>query len=240
MSKLDEFRKDASTKKTSPKDERITTFAKGGIGWAALDILAFDQSLANTGWVYITRGRVVDQGLIKTEERDDLRGIEADLVRSYDLGQPIGNLFARWSGEYTVLQPVLELPAVKGKGRITSSLLAAAAVVQMAHRQGVKRPHFVNAQRAKKLVTGNVNATKAEVKEAMAAMLPDLSLPGRTFNQHISDAAAVAAVAARELEPEALATHEKLFGKPYDDQTDDQPIPWVKGETKPWESHDQA
>jgi len=155
-------------------------------------ILSFDQSLSNTGWAYIEQGRVVETGNIRTEKED--KGHEDNLNRGVAVYIEVEGLFERFEmGRDTLV--VHETPPVGGRMmRPEASLVAATAIRIAAYRRWVPVA-MVGAQRAKKRWTGNGNAKKGAVKEAVLRLHPYLK-DLAPMNEAVIDAIAIGLLAA--------------------------------------------
>lgn len=138
-------------------------------------VLAWDQSLAATGWVLLRSTpvacRVSAAGTIKTGREgkghaDDLRrGVE-----QFTAMLAVVTTYAEPSSEG--FEVVHESPPIGGrvKGLGTASLLSALALRVACQQAGVRSPTMLNSQAAKKAITGNGNADKGEVGRAIMAM----------------------------------------------------------------------
>lgn len=147
-------------------------------------ILAFDQSLANTGWALISGGKVTEVGNIKTE--DEATGHEGNLNRSLKVFAAVNQLIWRTAPD----RIVHELPPVGSRMvRPESSLLSALAIWLAAYLDDLDVT-MVGAQKAKKRWTGSARSSKAELKAALLELHPYLATL-KPMNQAISDAIAV-------------------------------------------------
>lgn len=157
---------------------------------AEISILALDQSLGATGWAELTVRRGDDgngspkpfvdinaHGTVKTSSPHV--GHLGTLHQMRMLTTELKNRLLMTSFPWTVL--VCEQPPVSGH-RKESSLLAAAAVELAASGTQV----MVQAQHAKHVFTGDHNATKAMVRDAMATYAPETLT--RKWNEHTRDA----------------------------------------------------
>jgi Holliday junction resolvasome RuvABC endonuclease subunit len=116
-------------------------------------MIAFDPSLANTGWVLVRMGRAIDQGVIKTPPSDT--GIRGNLERSETIYSEVAFLLKTYVPVYVAC----ELPAVQGY-RIDAALLSSQAIyLASAHTLNVV-PRLINSQHVKKRITGNARASK--------------------------------------------------------------------------------
>lgn len=164
-------------------------------------ILAIDQAVAESPWAVIRCPgfQVTAQGSVKTESR--FVGHEGTLDRA-------ATLYRFFIETIEVFEPdvvVHEMPPVAAyMSRPESSLVAATALrLAVAHleSQGWEKDtvRMVASQHAKKVVTGNGNAKKKEVKEALIRRYPDLAKL-KPFNQGIADALALAHTVVEEWE----------------------------------------
>jgi Holliday junction resolvasome RuvABC endonuclease subunit len=156
-------------------------------------ILAVDQSISNTGWALIERtGGISATGNIKTEQ-GPVKGHEDTLTRGTEV-------FSRYLTLISSLKPDLivhETPPVGGKMmRPESSLVSAAALrhAALVHQVPIR---MIGAQKAKKRWTGNGNAEKALVKEAIRRLDPMVA-QRKPLNEGIYDAIAIGWVACEE------------------------------------------
>ena len=148
-------------------------------------ILAFDQSLSDTGWAMIERtGAISACGNLKSTSPH--KGHEDTLVRSE-------YLFRQYHSLISTMAPTLivhELPPVGGRmARPESSLCSSVAIRCAASLKGIP-VRMYGAQKAKKRWTGDGNADKRKVADAIKEMDPTL-VGRRPMNQAICDAIAV-------------------------------------------------
>lgn len=156
-------------------------------------ILAFDQSLANTGWALIERtGGVSATGNLKTDPTES-KGHEDTLQRG-------SILYGRYRSLIESLGPDLvvhEMPPVGGRMMRPESSLVSANALRNACL-GLSVPvEMYGAQKAKKRWTGNGNAKKNEVKEALRRLDPTLA-SRKPMNEAIFDAIAIGWLACEE------------------------------------------
>jgi Holliday junction resolvasome RuvABC endonuclease subunit len=152
-------------------------------------VLAFDQSLASTGWVLLSvhgdsGSTVVLTGTLRNVG-DPLKGSARVLERFDELRADLYDITRLVLPETLIVH---ESPPSAAMMRPESSLLAAAAV------RTVFSPRKVGAvqgQHVKKVVTGNGNAAKPEVAKAVKAMtwIQGIDL---LKNEHQRDALAIA------------------------------------------------
>lgn len=157
-----------------------------------LVILAFDQSLANTGFALVFGKKVILTGNLKSKE--SLSGHEASLDRAVILYDEVHSLLERHKPDLVVY----ETPPVGGGRMIRpESSLMAATVLRVASAKLSLPTKMVGAQTAKKRLVGNGNAKKPEVREAIKKLDPNVMLI-KPMNEGIFDAIALAWVAAEE------------------------------------------
>jgi Holliday junction resolvasome RuvABC endonuclease subunit len=161
-------------------------------------VLAFDQSLSNTGYVVLdTRGKNLElgpplflaTGMLKA--KDDLKGHEKTLDRALDLFWEIQDVCREWRPDAVVF----ETPPAGGRmSRPESSLLAAhtlrlAAVIENPFVKVV----MMSRQKAAKRWTGNGNADKRVVRAALEEVLKVHSIRhvDGPRNEHVYDALSI-------------------------------------------------
>lgn len=150
-------------------------------------VLAFDQSLANCGWVLLAaKPSLVAWGTIKTEPAGGMIG---NIERGTELAAQVRQVFAAYG--YEIASVVLETPPILGISRRGESSLLAAQVIHTEATRGGYSVSFVGAQRVKKRLTGNARASKREVKQAVAGW----GLSPAKLNEHVSDAVGLGLVA---------------------------------------------
>lgn len=157
-------------------------------------ILSFDQSLANTGWAYIVCGRVGETGNIKTERED--KGHEDNLNRATTVFVEVLGLMQRFEMGRADLV-VHETPPVGGRMMRPEASLMAATAIRIAAYQRWVPVGMVGAQKAKKRWTGNGNAKKGAVKEAVLRLHPYLK-DLAPMNEAVIDAIAIGLLAAED------------------------------------------
>lgn len=187
MTKLSDFRVDGKPQVEVEVDE-IAPLAS----WFKGRILAVDQSLANSGWAMIEMGVVTWTGNIKTDPMSV--GHEDTLLR----GERVYAEYQLLLRKFEIDLIVHETPPVSGARmmRPESSLVSAVALRIAGSLAGIP-VEMVGAQRAKKRWTGNGNAKKPEVREALKAAFPELRQK-KPMNQAIIDALAIGLVVAEE------------------------------------------
>lgn len=173
-------------------------------GWWHGMMVAFDQSLSNTGFLIVKfsvdGAHVVSEtGMIRTETPASLRGHAANLSRSTAVFRQVVELL---EGECPDMVLVETPPVGPKMSRPESSLLAADAVFHAV--ESVNREHHTQigyglgaAQRAKKFLTGKANADKKAIRDPVLHFLPDLKNYS-PLNEHIYDAAAIALTYAKD------------------------------------------
>ena len=181
-SQLEKFREAVKTKKKA----RV-------LGPWKHTVMAFDQSLANTGWAFIiptgTQPMVGCTGMITTPAVGT--SIEGMLERSCDIHAEIYTLLQTFAAAHEDLIVVHEQP-IMGPGGHEAALMAAEAV-RIAGAMLELPVRMVHAQLAKTHMTQKANASKAEVTEAVKRRMPDLKdRKVRPLNQHVCDAIAAA------------------------------------------------
>lgn len=161
----------------------------------AITVLSVDQSLVNSGWVLLRVGQeisVLDFGTIHTRPQSGLSGF-AD---SFERGD---HLFGAFRALLMITEPDIilhEMPAIMN--RVSTRNREAGTVSAMALRCAISslglrgRVRMIQAQHAKKVVTGDVKADKKKVKESVSALG---WFGDSTFNEHVSDATALALTA---------------------------------------------
>lgn len=165
-------------------------------------ILAFDQAIANTGWVVLqhkprTVTEILAAGTIKTVTLDNRVSWDDTLERSTRLMQEALDLM--WFHAPNLV--LHEMPPV-GQGpfmRASWSSIVAATAVRCAAHQAKLPIDQVSAQTVKKSLTGNGNAKKQEVRKVIDGLVesgalfidPEYKI---RLNEHIVDAIGLALV----------------------------------------------
>lgn len=159
-------------------------------------MLAFDQSIAGTGWMLVLcqGGEFLPRsaGMIPTKPMSTSH--EDTLMR----GDIIFETARTLMGDFLPTLVVHEYPP-KGGGKMMrpeSSLTAAMAIRCAAVDQRIP-VRIISGQRAKKRLTGNGNAEKAEVGAVLVREFPIITQFDRN-NDNTRDALAIAVVAAEE------------------------------------------
>lgn len=155
-----------------------------------LDILSFDQALANTGWVWIVHkggGEYMLQTGMLIPPEMNVKGNELSLRRGNWLFDQIFWMVIEGSPDVVLHE---EPPVARGRmSRPESSLLAALAIRNAAGPKAVA----VSAQKAKKRFAGDPNADKRLVRKGLLSVFPPAATL-KPLNEHIIDALALALV----------------------------------------------
>lgn len=155
-------------------------------------VLAFDQSLSATGWVTMFNGIggvVVTGAGTLANMGDPLKGNARTLARSHELRTQVESLVWQIPPAETFSARVFESPPSAGRSvRPESSLLAAHVLGSVFRPESLT---MIQAQHVKKIITGNGNAKKPEVKKALMAMTWIVGLFMVT-NEHQRDALSLA------------------------------------------------
>jgi hypothetical protein len=149
--------------------EEEVAFEDEPVFQASGTVVCFDQSIANTGWVYVTSGPegvlLRDCGSIPILPEGYPRGHEGTLMRGDVLGSKIERILNTIPGDVHVLHETP--PIATGKmSRPESSLVAAAVIRQVARRLGLPVSMVAN-QHSKKVLVGNGNADKKQWHKAL-------------------------------------------------------------------------
>lgn len=156
-------------------------------------ILSFDQSIANTGWAYLHGRILVAQGNLKTEGM--AKGHEDTLQRAVVQWEAMAELIGWYtSRSMTPTFIVHETPPVGGKMVRPESSLTSALSLRIAAAQFDLPLVMIGAQKGKKRWTGNGNATKKELREALYRLKPSLEAES-PMNEAIRDAISIGWVA---------------------------------------------
>lgn len=165
-------------------------------------VLSFDQALSNTGWAYMQPEfpYVTARGVLHSEAGES-SGTEDDLLRAVALEEEIDNLIwtMRHQAGDTRMLIAYEAPPISGSqpGGGRSSLLVALDVLLVAKRHKLPA-YMVQAQHAKKRLTGNGNAEKPEVRVSLEEMWPHLKEMDGYWNNDVRDAVLVGLMAFEE------------------------------------------
>lgn len=164
-------------------------------------VLAFDQSLASTGWALIqpTHPFLVEAGMIRT--KPPVPGYEGDFQRGVEIQHAASRLIFDFLID--ALDPGMklivahEMPPVgivEGLGR--ASLLSGMAI-RCAAAMADTPVVMVGAQRAKHRLTGDRDATKPQMRQAVLDFWPHLE-GTKPWNEHTRDAISLGIVAIEE------------------------------------------
>ncbi len=161
-------------------------------------VVAFDQTLNNTGWALLRHDfnglRLMNCGMLRPPE-DHLQSFEATYTRTRRLRDKVELLLGhlRETVGYDIdrvpMRVVHERPAISGH-RIESALMAGYAIYEVT--SGTAR--MVSNQHAKKTLLGRAGTkqnpvTKAHVKDAVERYIPSPAISRRLmWNEHIRDA----------------------------------------------------
>lgn len=178
---LESFRRTATTpEKKNGK--------RSGLTLLNMRVLAFDQALANTGWALLGPGappEVLSMGTYRPKE--DGTGFDLSMRRAY-------KIYAEALGLIEAFHPdvvVCEMPPIaKATVMRPESSLMAAQAIHFAARMTDAPILMVNAQQAKRYITGSVRSSKADTKKAVLAVYRG-GLKSNRVNEHVSDALAL-------------------------------------------------
>lgn len=154
-----------------------------------IKVLAFDQSLTNTGWAKVD---CYDQSVEATgmisPTAPNLKSFELTFEKARQLEDAVVNLLDLYKYDIDVV--LVEMPAVVGY-RTESSLIAAEKVFTACRLVGLPKPVIVSRQHAAAVVAGNGKADKKETSAAVDAMIT--ARPDKCkWNEHIRDAVLLA------------------------------------------------
>lgn len=161
--------------------------------------IAFDQAIANTGWCVMFHqegisSEILDAGTIKTVASDDRTSWDDTLFRSTQVMAGVLELLWKHVPDLVIheMPPVGSGPFMRG----TYSSVCAAVAVRCAALQAILPVAQVSAQEAKKFLTGDGNAKKPEVRQAVNKIIEEgwLFVNPETkirLNEHIIDAVAL-------------------------------------------------
>ena len=158
-------------------------------------MICFDQAMANTGWVVIETDPAMGMSIlmmhtIHTTPRPDKLGWEDTLDRAAEVFSTVYKIMSEWQPSLVVheLPPIGNGPYMR---RTDSSIVAATAVRCASSSWGIP-VQMVSAQTAKKFFTGDRNAKKKLVQEALKERYgPLLKDPAFQLNEHTYDALAL-------------------------------------------------
>ena len=185
FSALGRFKPENTTVVAKSSEKAPKAFRWGGNG----TIVAFDQSLANTGYIVaeVTKNQlsVVASGVIGTVNSGGRKSWTDTLYRARELIKPIRAVIA----EYQPVMILHEMPPIsnsRSMHRPDSSILSALAIWVAAGDLPIR---MVDARTVKRHLTGRAGATKKEVRTALesrlGAVLDDKHL---RKNEHTFDA----------------------------------------------------
>jgi Holliday junction resolvasome RuvABC endonuclease subunit len=162
-------------------------------------VIAFDQAIANTGWVIMYHqagisSEILDAGTIKTVASEDRTSWDDTLYRATQVMTGVLELLWKHSPDLVLheMPPVGSGPFMRG----TYSSVCAAVAVRCATLQAALPVDQVSAQEAKKVLTGNGNAKKKEVRQAVNKIIEEGGLfvnpeAKIRLNEHIVDSIAL-------------------------------------------------
>jgi Holliday junction resolvasome RuvABC endonuclease subunit len=149
-----------------------------------LRVLAIDQTIGNSGWVYTIDGAdgltIVDSGTVKTEA-DRQSGWKSTLDRALLAAEAIESMLDDHMPFDIV---VFEAPVAKGF-RTESSAIMAYAIRHVVENHFGQLTAMISPQTGKRILTGYSNAKKPLVKQALAEQPWIL---GTVHNEHERDA----------------------------------------------------
>lgn len=150
-----------------------------------MSLIAFDQTLANTGWALFCKGDLRATGMIITPVSDD--GWRGNIRRGTYIEAEVDQLFFLWQPTFVVC----EMPTTVGRyQRPESSALAAQAISIAASRREVGFDLVSNNHMKKVLLNVVTKVTKAQVRAAVEERLPDAKT-FKPYNEHVVDAIAL-------------------------------------------------
>jgi Holliday junction resolvasome RuvABC endonuclease subunit len=159
-------------------------------------LIAFDQSLANTGYVVIDCDPILgvsflEMGCFHTVTIDQRKSWDDTFNRSVQLFDFLRILVGKYEPTLILHEtpPVGESPYVR---RADSSIVTA-TVIRTVAALNHTQVEMVGAQSVKAYLTGNRNAKKKEVREALEIRFDiQLKTPGLVLNEHTFDALGIA------------------------------------------------
>lgn len=153
-----------------------------------VQILAFDQTLANCGWALVN----TDEGKLSVKDSGTIRppfvqakGFEATFTKSVMLARELRALLATLYGQYEKV--VLELPSVVGY-RTESSLVAAVTICVTLDEMGSDFPTFVSRQSAGAKLCGSPSASKKLSSELVDSLVKVHPTGTGQWTEHVRDA----------------------------------------------------
>lgn len=197
-SKLSKFRADAPPLAENPDVPSKLVFHSVG------KVLAFDQSLSNTGWAWlwftIDGPAVMDTGNIVTEPLNGITGYSETFLRATQVYREVVNVIA-------MVKPTVvlhEMPSVRPNPRANlkdrDGSIATIMSIRCAAVEAGCLVDMQQAQHVKKVLCGDAKATKKQVAEAVRYNIPTLSSTTKKLrlNEHTHDAMAIGLVYASE------------------------------------------
>lgn len=164
--------------------------APGGV-----HLLAFDQSLSDTGWVYLHHGtshtQILDAGNLKAPGTKE-KGVSGTLVQGESMHFMVRSLMESKVG---VSRVAYETPATGPKMMRTEASLVAALGIRIAARERGLQVSQHGAQSGKKFVCGIPNAEKKVAHAALARHFGTMEGYELITNEARRDALLVALVA---------------------------------------------
>lgn len=164
------------------------------------EVVAFDQSIANTGWIHLRSDaqglQVLACGSLAVPPEGYPKGHAGTLLRADHLAWLADGILRR----LPVTNVVHETPPI-ATGRMSrpeSSLVSAAVIRQVAQRHG-HPVTMVSNQHSKKVLVGNGNATKHQWHEVLQRVT---LLGSKPTNEGQRDAACLALTYLIEKDPE--------------------------------------
>lgn len=152
-----------------------------------VQILCFDQSLANCGWALVectgVEFLVRESGTIRPAT--DTKSFAATFTKSVILARDIRDVVASLDGSFEHV--VLELPSVMGH-RTESSLVAASTICIELDRRGYPLPAFVSRMSAASKLCGNRLATKKETSALVNELVGRHPSGTGSWTEHVRDA----------------------------------------------------
>lgn len=147
-------------------------------------IMAFDQTLANCGWVSV----LVNEGELYPIESGTIKGqwLDAGMLEPVREAVALRELASAFMVRQNPSLVLVELPPIRRPGmERESSLLACTAVMMAAADHGLTVVG-VSAQQAKRRLTGFANAKKPQVRLAVQERWPEYKT--LLTNEHTRDA----------------------------------------------------
>lgn len=149
-------------------------------------LIAADQSLANTGLVVLEFPDVKILQRMTLKSSTSVDGTEKCLLRAEELVGEYNEWLCQQIGLYSPELVIHELPGASNRlARPESSLLAALALRTVCNELGLP-VKAISANVAKRVFTGNGNAQKRHVREALYGFFPHFAQA--KLNEHLCDA----------------------------------------------------